>query len=88
MVTGLHIRVQDKLKIVTRYIHSQVLLELKANALTLTWVEQTLDANCFRFILDWLELPISACIKELFILPNSNGGLGFHLFKTLTKKMR
>jgi len=73
ITNGLHLRLQDKLKIVTRYIHSQVLFELKANDFSLTWVEQTLYANCFRFIRDWLELPISACLKELLILPNSRG---------------
>jgi len=88
ITNGLHLGVQGKLKIVTRYIHSQVLFELNANDFSLTWVEQTLDANCFRFIRDWLELPISACLKELFIFPNSRGGLGFHSFKTLTEKMR
>jgi len=52
ITNGIQLRVQDKLQIVTRYIHSQVLFELKANDFSLTWVEQTLDANCFRFIGD------------------------------------
>ena len=64
------LRAQGKLKIVTMYIHSQMMFELKTNDYSLTWIEQTLDAECFKFIRNWLELPVSACLKE-------QGRLGF-----------
>ena len=85
---SLKIRVQDKLKIVLVYIHSQLLFELKTYDFALSWVEQTLDAMCFKYIRDWIEFPVSACLKELFILPKNKGGLGFRSFKNLTEKMR
>ena len=82
------VKVQDKLKILTLYIHSQVTFELKIYNFPLTWVDQTVDALCFKYVRKWKELPINACLKELFILPKSKGGLGYHSFKTLSEKMR
>ena len=41
-----------------------------------------------RFIRDWLELPISACVAEVMILPKNQGGFGINSFKLLSQKMR
>ena len=64
------------------------MFELKTYDFPLTWIDQTLDASCFTFIRNWLELPVSACLKEMFILPRKHGGLGYNSFKSLSEKMR
>jgi len=46
-----------------------------------------LDALCVRFIRDWLEMPVSACVSEVLELPKSQGGLGIKTFKHLAEKM-
>jgi len=43
IIDNLNIRVQDKLRIVTQYIHSQLLFELKLYDFPLTWVDLCLD---------------------------------------------
>ena len=60
----LKLRVQNKLKILFFYIHAQVLYEIKLYNFPVTWVKQSLDALCIRHISYWLELPISACVKQ------------------------
>jgi hypothetical protein len=82
---ALKIRVQDKLKIVTHYIHSQVNFKLRMYSFPATSIEQSLDALCFRYVRKWKKLPVSACLKELFTLPKNCGGLGFRSFKTLSE---
>ena len=64
------------------------MFELKTYDFPLTWIVQTLDASCFTLMRNWLELPVRACLKEIFILPKKHGGLGFHSFKSLSEKMR
>ena len=44
----LKIRVQSKLKILSQYIHKQVLFDIKLYDFSLTWVEQSIDALCIR----------------------------------------
>ena len=41
-----------------------------------------------RFIRDWLELPSSACVAEVMILPKNQGGFGINSLKLLSQKMR
>ena len=83
----LKIRVQSKLKILSQYIHKLVLFDIKLYEFSLTWVEQSLDALCIRHIRDWMELPISACVREVMTIPKSHGGLGISSFKNFTEKM-
>lgn len=82
------VSVQLKLTIFSAYIQSQLLSDLKLYDLTPTWVEQTLDALCVKYIRDWLELPISTCVAEVLQLPKAQGGFGIHSFKLLADKMR
>lgn len=84
----LKIRPQDKIRIVTQFIHSQLAFKIKVYDFPLTWIEQTLDALCFKFIRRWLELPVSACLSEVFVLCKSRGGFGSNSFKSLAEKMR
>ena len=83
----LKISVQLKMRIFSQYIQAQMLFELKIYDLTPTWVEQTLDSLCSKFIREWLELPISACLNEVLILPKNQGGFGMNSFKMLADKM-
>ena len=76
------------MRIFSQYIQAQILFELKIYDLTPTWVEQTLDSICSKFIRDWLELSISACLNEVLILPKNQGGFGMNSFKMLADKMR
>ena len=66
---SLQVSVQLKLKILALFIHSQILFELKVYNFAKTWIQQTLDSLCFRYIRRWKELLISACLKELYALP-------------------
>ena len=84
----LKIRPQDKIKIVTQYIHSQLSFHIKLYDFPLTWIENTLDAACFKYIRKWLELPISACLTEVFVLNRAKCGLGQNSFKSLAKKLK
>jgi hypothetical protein len=77
-------KAQSKLKILSLYIHSQHLCELKLYDFPLTWVKQKLDSMCVGFIRDWFEAPISPCVSESVTFPKSRGGLGISQFKHLT----
>ena len=70
------IRVQTKLKILSLYIHSQILFDIKLYDFPVTWVEQKLDALCIKYMRDWLEMPISACVGEVATIPKKMCGLG------------
>ena len=61
--------------------------ELKLYEFPLTWVEQKLDALCLRYMRDWLEMPVSACVNEISTLPKKLTGLGIPSFKQLSQKM-
>jgi hypothetical protein len=88
ITSKLKVSVQSKLKIFSQYIQNQLLTELKLYDFSETWVEQTLDSLATRTIRDWLELPISACVAEMVMLPRRQGGLGISSFKLLAEKMR
>ena len=48
----LKVRPQTKLKILKRYIHSQLVFYLKAYDLPSTWIENALDALCVQYVRD------------------------------------
>ena len=83
----LKIRTQTKLRILSQYIHCQMRYELKLYEFPLTWVEQKLDALCLRYMRDWLEMPVSACVNEISTLPKKLTGLGIPSFKQLSQKI-
>jgi hypothetical protein len=87
ITSGLKIKAQTKIKILSLYIHAQMLHEIKLYDLPLTWIEQTLDALSIRHIRDWLEMPISACVNEISSMPTRMTGLGIPTFKHLAQKM-
>src|SRR2546426_2229088 len=57
------------------YVYSQMRFDLKTYNLGVTWIDENLDAIVVRYIRKWLEMPISACVKEMMTLPKQNGGL-------------
>ena len=87
ITSALRIKAQFKLKILSRYIHAQMLFDIKLYDLPLTWVEQNLDALSLRYMRTWLEMPVSACVNEVAVMPRKMGGLGISSFKHLAQKM-
>ena len=79
---------QNKLKILSRYILSHISFELKIYNFASTWIDNTLDALCYRFIRRWMQLPISACLIELHTLERKKGGLGLPSIKSLAGKLK
>ena len=75
------------LKVLSRYIHAQMLFDIKLYDLPFTWVEQNLDALSVRHMRSWLEMPVSACVSEVAAIPRKMGGLGISSFKHLAQKM-
>src|SRR5207245_9827357 len=75
ILSNLRIKVQWKLKILKLYVYSQMRFDLKTYNLGVTWIDENLDAIVVRYIRKWLEIPISACVKEMMTLPKQNGGL-------------
>ena len=87
VTNSLKTKAQTKLKILSKYIHSQMLFELKLYNFSITWVEHTLDAMCIKYVRDWLEMPVSACVNETLTLPCNSGSLGISSFKHLAEKI-
>ena len=87
ITSGLKIKAQTKIKILSLYVHAQMLHEIKLYDLPVTWIEQSLDALCVRHIRDWLEMPISACVNEIASMPRKMAGLGIPSFKHLSQKL-
>jgi len=84
----LNIKPQTKIKVLTLYIHSQLLFELKLYNFPLTWIDLNLDASCTKYIRGWLELPTSACVKESGNIRRKEGGLGINTIRHLSQKMQ
>jgi hypothetical protein len=66
----LKVKVQDQLKIQSVYIYSQILSELKMYRFLYAWIEQSLDSVCLKFARRRMELPVSACLKEVWSYQN------------------
>ena len=64
-----------------------MLFDIKLYDLPLTWVEQNLDALSVRYMRTWLEMPVSACVSEVAVMPRKIGGLGISSIKHLAQKM-
>jgi hypothetical protein len=81
ITSNLHIKPQTKLKILDRFIPSQISFNLKIYNLAGTWITENIDALCIRHIRRWLEAPISSCISEWLIMPSTKCGMGIPSFK-------
>ena len=80
ITSSLHVSSQLKLQIMNRFIRTQLSFELRLYNFGRTWISQNLDSLCYQNIRNWLELPISCCVKEITTLPKSKCGLGIPSF--------
>ena len=85
--SDLKIRAQLKIKILLRYIHSQIINDLKLYDIKSTWIRQNLDKECYMYIRNWLQMPISASIKDLSSISTAKCGLGLPSFADLHEKL-
>ena len=87
VTTNIKTKVQIKIKIVKQYVLSQICFELKTYNFGSTWIDQNLDSLVVKYVRDWLEMPISGCVKEMMTLPVSKGGLAIPLLKNVSDQM-
>ena len=87
ITSELKVKPQMKLKILDRFIASQLSFMLRICNLSSTWVTQTLDAMTVRYVRRWVEAPISSCIAEWLIAPKSKCGLGIPSWKNRFEKL-
>jgi hypothetical protein len=86
-ISDLRIRPQTKIKILDRYISSQISFTLRNYNFSSTWISEHLDALCIRFVRLWLESPISSCVAEWLVVPNTKCGLGVPSFKNRAERL-
>ena len=82
------VRTQTKLKIVKLFIPSQISFDYKLYDISLTWINQQLDAIVVRHVRNWLQLPISSCVAELMTLPRNQGGYGIAFLRDTAERLR
>src|SRR6218665_3336959 len=87
VASDLKIAAQTLLKILKRYIHSQLQFELKIYPLGTAWIEQNMAPSFTRHIRSWLDMPISSCINEVMALPAEKCGLNIPTFKDTFEKL-
>ena len=87
IISNLNVKPQIKLKIFSQYLPSQFSFELKIYNLPKSWIAEKLDALCVRVIRDWIEAPISSCVKEWLITPPKKGGLGIPSFQHRAERL-
>ena len=87
VTSKLKIKVQLKLKILKQYIHSQLRFELKTYNFGATWINENLDSVITKHVRDWLQMPISSCVKEMMTLPTNKLGLSVPTLKYLSEQM-
>ena len=83
----LKIRPQTKLKILDRFIASQISFSLRVCNFTATWISETLDPLCIKNIRLWIEAPISSCVAEWLISPTSKCGMGIPSLKNRFERL-
>jgi hypothetical protein len=87
-ISDLAVKPQIKLKIVDRFIPSQISFNLRIYNFPLTWVEGQIDALCIRYIRQWIEAPVSSCVGEWLITPTNRCGMGIPSFKNRMERLR
>jgi hypothetical protein len=87
ITSDLKVKPQTKLKILDRYITSQLSFALRICNFSATWVNQKLDALTVKYVRSWVEAPISSCIAEWLIAPRNKCGLGIPSWKNRFEKM-
>ena len=88
ITNALPIRTQLKLNILNKYIHTNLVDDLKKYSLGVTWIRQNLDSQCYSYVRIWLGLPPSACIKETLTLSKKKCGFGISSFEEISEKLK
>ena len=84
---SLPVKPQHKLRILSQYIHGQLLFDLRLYSFSASWVDLNLDSLCTRHIRDWLDMPPSSCVRESSNFKRSAGGLGIDTIQHRHQKM-
>ena len=87
VTSKLKIKVQLKIKVLKQYIYSQLRFELKIYNFGATWINENLDSVITKHVRDWLQMPISSCVKEMMTLPANKLGLSLPTLKYLSEQM-
>ena len=87
ITTDLKVKPQTKLKILDRYIVSQISFNLRICNFTATWISETLDPLCIRNIRLWVEAPISSCVSEWLISPQNKCGMNIPSLKNRFERL-
>ena len=88
IISDLAISPQTKIRIFSVYLPSQIMFHLKIYNFSLTWISETLDALCCRFVRRWVEAPISSCIKEWLVAPQKLFGMGVPSFRNRVENLK
>ncbi|MDW0252306.1 MAG: reverse transcriptase domain-containing protein, partial [Nitrososphaeraceae archaeon] len=88
ILSELHISPQTRLKILDRFVPSQLSFLFKIYDIPNTWITEKLDSLCTRYIRKWLEAPISSCINEWLVMPENKCGVGIPSFKHIYERQR
>jgi hypothetical protein len=87
-ISNLHVNPQTRLKILDRFVPSQIAFYFKIYDISTTWVSEKLDSLCIRRVRNWIEAPISSCISEWLVLPGKKCGMGIASFKNRFERQR
>ena len=88
IISNLKVKPLTKLRILSRFLPSQFSFELRIYNFSSTWISENIDALCVRFIRDWIEAPISLCVKEWLITPSVKCGLGIPSFQFRAERLK
>ena len=88
IISDLNICPYLKIKILKLFIFPKLNFELKTYDLSYTWIANELDSIVKYNIRRWFELPISACVGEMFRLPLNKGGLALPSLVKVTTTLR
>ena len=61
--------------------------ELKTYNFGATWINENLDSVITKHVRDWLQMPVSSCVKEMMTLPANKLGLSLPTLKYLSEQM-
>jgi hypothetical protein len=86
--SSLKVKAQTKLKIFSLFIPAQISFQLRIYNFALTWVEESIDSICIRYVRDWVEAPISSCIKEWLVTPRNKCGMSIPSFRHRTERLQ
>ena len=87
ITNSLKVKPQWKLEILRRFVHTQLSFELRLYDFGVTWLEQNLDSICYRHVRDWINLPVSSCVKEVTVLPRAQCGLNIPSFREVSERL-